>query len=327
MASNKGRILFLLQYLQENTDENHAVSSTELVELYEKSGFSGNRKTVKDDVQELIAAGYDIYEEIGNGTSTTYSYVGRMFDIPEIKMLIDAVSSARFISSTSSQELIEKLTRLASRHAKDSLTARVYPSDRVMAASQKLYYVIDVILQAIDQKKKIRFQYLDYNLQKEPVLHNGGEYYEFSPYCCAWNGDRYYLLGRLEKRPDRINPFRIDLMCMPEILDEDAVLPPEDFNPAEYAAKVFRMFNGTNKTVTLEADGKLMKKFIDRFGENFHSWPVSETAFRAEVEVAVSPTFYAWLSEYSGQIKIVAPDAVRSGYIEHLHMLLSSAQE
>ncbi|MCD7750503.1 MAG: WYL domain-containing protein [Lachnospiraceae bacterium] len=327
MASNKGRILFLLQYLQKNTDEYHAVSSTELVELYAANDFNGNRKTVKDDIQELIGAGYDIYEEIGSGTSTTYSYVGRLFDLPEVKMLIDAVSSARFISAASSKELIDKLTQLASRHAKDSLTAMVYPSDRVITASQRLYYVIDIIQQAILAKKKIRFQYLDYNVRKELILHNDGEYYDFSPYCCAWNGDRYYLLGRLDKRPDGINPFRIDLMCTPEILDEDAFPPPEDFNPAEYAAKVFRMFNGKNEKVTLEADNRLMKKFIDRFGEEFPSWPVSDTAFRAEVEVAVSPTFYAWISEYSGQIRIVAPDDAKAGYIEHLKKLLSSEQE
>ncbi|MCD8129660.1 MAG: WYL domain-containing protein [Lachnospiraceae bacterium] len=327
MASNKGRILFLLQYLQENTDEYHAVSSTELVELYAANGFNGNRKTVRDDIQELIAAGYDIYEEIGSGVSTTYSYVGRIFDLPEIKMLIDAVSSARFISSTSSKELIDKLAKLASRHTKEKLTAMVYPSDRVMTANQRLYYVIDIIQQAIHAKKKIRFQYLDYNIQKELILHNDGEYYDFSPYCCAWNGDRYYLLGRLDKRPDGINPFRIDLMCTPEILKEDAVPPPEDFNPAEYAAKVFRMFNGTDEKVTLEAENRLMKKFIDRFGEDFRSWKVSDTSFRAEVEVAVSPTFYAWVSEYSGQIRIVAPDSVRSAYIEHLEKLLSSAKK
>lgn len=327
MASNKGRILFLLQYLWENTDELHAVSSKELVELYAENGFNGNRKTVKDDIQELINAGYDIYEEIGSGTSTTYSYVGRVFDLPEIKMLIDAVSSARFISSANSRELIDKLSRLASKNVKESLTARVYPSDRVATANQRLYYVIDIILRAIDAKKKIRFQYLDYNLQKELILHNNGEYYEFSPYCCAWNGDRYYLLGRLDKRPDGINPFHIDLMCMPEILEEDAVAPPEDFNPAEYAAKVFQMFNGTYEKVTLEAENRLMKKFIDRFGEDFPSWQVSDTSFRAEVEVAVSPTFFAWVSEYSGQIRIVAPETVRQEYIEHLKNLLASAEE
>lgn len=329
MASNKGRVLFLLRYLREYTDEEHPVTTNDLVELYAKEGYSGNRKTVKDDIDELNKQGFDVAESkgCGNGNVTSYCYVGRDFDIPEIQMLLNAVASARFISESRSNDLIRKLTGLASANYRDALSANIYVPERIKTANNQLFLILDVISQAVSQKKKIRFQYYDYNLKKEKVLHNNGEYYTYSPYCCTWDGDRYYVLGRVDKRPDVINPFRVDLMCLPELLDEDALPVPDDFHPAEYSEHVFKMFGGNEETVSLIADNSFMKKFIDRFGEDFPVKSVSPTEFCADVHVEVSKTFFAWVDQYEGKVRIAAPERIRKDYIEHLEKLMEGTKQ
>ncbi len=133
------------------------------------------------------------------------------------------------------------------------------------------------------------------------------------------------MLGQLDKRPGLINPFRIDLMCMPEILDED-ILPPDGFDLSEIPVKVFKMYSGEERTVTLEADKSLMKKMIDRFGTSFHSWEQTEHTFRAEVEVSVSPVFFAWIMQYDGRITVVEPDDVRDQYLSQLKRLMAYAE-
>lgn len=325
MASNKGRILFLLQYLQENTDDTHSVNMNELLSAYKTSGYSATRKTIADDIDELINAGYDITVNNEQHNIYTYSYLGHPFELPELQMLIEAVSSVSFINAETRDVLVGKLSNLTSRHYKDSLLALSQGSKPRGSAGNQLFYVIEAVHEAIGRKKKIRFQYYDYNLDKEKILHNDGEYYTFSPYCCDWSEGRYYMLGQLDKRPGVINPFRIDLMCMPEILEDD-ILPPDGFDLSEIPIKVFKMYNGEDKTVTLEADSSLMKKMIDRFGTGFRSWKQTEDTFRAEVDVSVSPVFFAWIMQYDGRITIVEPADVRQQYVSQLKRLTAYAE-
>lgn len=195
-------------------------------------------------------------------------------------------------------------------------------SNHTETPNRNMYATIQIVSSAIAQKKKIRYQYYDYNLRLERILHNDGEVYFYSPYGFAWNEDLYYLLGRVDKRPDIINPIRVDLMCHVEILDEEARPAPPDFSAKKYSDKVFKMFGGEETEVTLEADKSLVRKFIDRFGNNFAITGVTKDTFHATVQVSVSPTFFGWIFQYNGLIRILRPREVLDRYMDMLIRLL-----
>ena len=188
--ATKSRILFLLRFLFENTDDEHALCTNDLIEALGKNGFSANRKTVRDDVDMLCNAGYEILID-KDGKSNSYHFGTRTFELPELKMLVDAVSSSRFISAEKSEALIKKLTSLTSRYEAEDLTAKIFTADRIKADNGKIFLTTDVVSRAIEQEKKVSFQYYDYLPSKEKVLRNNGEVYIISPYALIWSDDRY----------------------------------------------------------------------------------------------------------------------------------------
>lgn len=317
-TSNKGRILFLLNYLMNNTDEENELTTSQLCEIYQEHGFGGYRKTVKSDAQALQDAGFNVEIHSDKGQADTYCYIEKNdFDAAEIKMLLDAVAAARFLSDEKCAQLTEKLLGLTCSARSDIMLQEGRPS-RIHKKGNLLFQVVDIIEQAIKYKLKVRFQYYDYDLNVNKILHNDGEVYSFSPYSFKWEQDRYYILGIVDKRPGKINPFRVDLICNVELTDEEIVPPPADYVPAEYSNKVFKMYGGNTADVVMEADGKLIKKFVDRFGDGFHSEALPDNRFRATVTVETSPTFYSWIFQYNGKINIVSPEPVRDEYLAML---------
>ena len=195
---NKGRILRLLQYLYLNTDEEHAATTQDLIDALAETGFKANRKTVKDDIDVMNNMGYDIVINVSSGNS--FFLGDRTFELPELKLLIDAVSSSRFISAEKSQQLIDKITTLASVNQRDQLIQRIYTKDRIKPTGSKIYYVVDQLSVAIQEGKQIQFKYTEYNADKQKVYRNDGEVYINSPYGLFWSDDFYYLIGYSEKR-------------------------------------------------------------------------------------------------------------------------------
>lgn len=311
-TATKSRILFLLRYLYENTDDEHAVSTNELVAILSENGFSANRKTVKDDVNMLCSAGYEVLVD-KDGKSNFYHYGSRTFELPELKMLVDAVSSSRFINAEKSDVLIGKLASLASRYEAEELTAKIFTADRIKADNGKIFLITDVVSKAIEQGKKISFQYYDYLPTKEKVLRHNGEVYTISPYALIWNDDRYYMVGFSDKR-QALTPFRVDRMTVPVIMAETAV-PNMEFNPADFTNKVIRMYSGTEQNVTLQCENSTMRSVIDKFGEEIPVEIVDGEHFQAEVLVQTSKTFYSWVFTFGGEIEIIGPESVREEYL------------
>ena len=319
--NNRSRLLLLLHHLQQNTDDDHVSSVADLIAMLEDHDINGNRNTIRDDVKALNDAGYEILANVGPSNSKLYHYGTRPFDLAELKLLIDAVSSSQFISVKKSQELIEKICKLTSRYEAEKLTARIYTTERIKSDNPQILYIVDAVTDAIETGKKIRFQYQEYNADKELVLRNDGEWYVNSPYALVWNEDRYYLLGYSDKR-EKVVSFRIDRMCVPQMMDEAIVSMPEGFNVADYANKSFRMYDGEEQMVTLECPNYLMKKITDKFGEDFEVNKVSEDHFQATVSANVSKTFFGWVCTYAGEIKIVGPEEVTKAYRKHLRKAL-----
>ena len=214
--NKKGRLLALQQYLYRFTDENHPVTTQKLIDEMEEMGYSANRKTIKDDIDTLIKFDTDIVTNVSRGNS--FFMGSRHFEIPELKIFVDAVSSSRFISTGKSEKLIEKLTSLVSDYQKELLTPRMFTADRIKTDNPQLYYVIDKLIEAVQSGKKVRFQYQDYDSEKQKILRNNVEIYINSPYGCLWNDDNYYLIGysnKKQKMPDTSNGNDTDFFFVP----------------------------------------------------------------------------------------------------------------
>lgn len=322
--ATKSRILFLLRYLFVNTDDEHCISTNDLITVLAENGFSANRKTVRDDVDMLCNAGYEILID-RDGKSNSYHFGTRTFELPELKMLVDAVSSSRFISAEKSEALIKKLTSLTSSYEAEDLTAKIFTADRIKADNGKIFLTTDVVSRAIEQEKKVSFQYYDYLPSKEKVLRNNGEVYIISPYALIWSDDRYYLVGFSDKRQE-LTPFRVDRMTVPQITEEPAV-KNTSFNPADFTNKVVQMYpSGVEQTVTLRCKNENMRSVIDKFGEEIKVEVIDTQHFTAKVQVQPSQTFYGWIFTFRGDIEIIEPQEVREEFLSIARKVLGEKE-
>lgn len=308
---NKQRPFRMLKFLYENTDENHPVSTPELVKIFQAEDAHATRKTVKDDIDVLVGEGFDIVTI--RSTQNSFFLANRKFELPEIKLLIDAVSSAKFINIEKSEIIIKKLTEMVSKPQAEKVRRHLYTADHVKADNYQIYYIVDAITDAINCGKKLEFQYFEYNADKEKVLRHEGNPYHVSPYALVWDEDYYYMIGYSDRRGRIIN-YRVDRMCNTIMMEEKAVPVPEDFHAQEYVQRQFRMFAGEEVEVTLECRNDMMKYIVDQFGEDVETWKNSEETFCAKVNVADSPTFYGWVFPFEGKIRIVEPEVIRKKY-------------
>ena len=299
-------LLLLRQYLHQHTDEQHPVSVTDILAFWQQHGIQAGRKSVYTDIELLQNVGMDI---VCVKSSQNKYFVGqRLFELPELKLLVDAVESSRFITEKKSTALIKKLGHLTSTAQAEQLNRRIYMGGTPKPENESIYYNVDTIHNAVQKKQQITFQYFEYTPKKEKILKHDGYKYRFSPYAMIWNRDCYYAVGWSEKH-GKIAQFRVDRMTAVEPLEQTAVQTP-DFDPAEYVRKVFGMYPDNLCTVELLCDNEIMRSVIDRFGENVQTETVDEQHFRATVKVAPSPPFFSWVFTFSGKIRIVSPAAV-----------------
>lgn len=308
---NKERPFRILKYLYENTDEDHRVSTAELVRIFVAEDAHANRKTVKDDIDVLLGEGFDIVTVRSRNHS--FFLRNRKFEVPEIKLLIDAVSSSGFINAEKSAKLIGKLTTMMSRHQAKKNRCHLYTPNRIKTDDHQIYCIVDAISDAINEGKKIRYRRFGYNGKKEKYLCSDGELYSVSPYALIWDDNHYYMCGYSDDK-QMIVHLRVDRMCIVGVTDEDAVPLPEGFSIDEYVQHRFRMFAGDEVEVTLECRNDMMDDIIDRFGEEVETWSVSEETFYAKVSVTDSPNFYGWVFPFEGKIRIIGPEEIRDKY-------------
>lgn len=309
----KPRILYLQKILLERTDEEHPLSTTQLIGiLNDEYGISAHRTTITKDIAALVEYGLDIITI--HSTQSKYFIASRRFELPELKLLIDAVESSKFITKKKSDALIKKIHTLTSPGQVSKLKRNNYVADRIKPDNEQIYYIVDTINNAINEGKQISFQCYDYTGLKKKALKNKGEVYTLSPYNLLWNGDYYYLVGYSEKK-GKIVTFRVDrIAAIPKILEKESAPQPEDFNIADFTKEVFFMYDGDNVTVDLRCDNSLMKTMIDRFGEDVTTLAYDMTSFRLITEVSASPTFFGWVFGFGGKVQILAPVEVKEQY-------------
>lgn len=320
----KLRILYLYQYLVQHTDAEHTLSTAELMKiLKEEYSLKVSRNTISDDLGVLHDCGLHI--EHYESTQNKYYYDGYIYELPELKILVDAISSSKFITQRKSDELITKLLMLTNSQNVAKLRRHIYVAGRVKSDNENGYYIVDAINEAIDNKRKISFRYTDFNVFKQRYISNDGKPYTVSPYTLIWDGDCYYMRGFCDERQEMRN-FRLDRIAeQPKILNQIAVMPPEDYNPADYSKHVFQMYDTDEPiSVQLHCHVSVMKYLIDNFGGDFKVEPIDDEHFNATVSACTSTTFYRWIFGFNGKIQIIGPQPVIESYKEMLSSALNA---
>ncbi len=313
------KILYLYKILTECTDENHAITMPEIISKLEAYNISAARKALYDDIEALKLYGLDIVDT--KGRKADYRVVSREFEIPELKLLADAVSSSKFLTEKKSMQLLEKLSTLCSTHQAKYLKRPVYVSGKAKAMNDRIYINVDVVHRAIRERKQISFDYFSYDINKHRVYRD--ERRVCTPYHFVWDDEKYYVVGYYEKR-NSITNFRIDRMENVEIEDDPAVAPPENFNLTEYLSSSFSMFSGETTDVKLCIDNSLVNVVIDRFGKDTKMVPYDDDHFTINVKVKAEATFFGWLFQFGGKIRILSPNSV---IIKYKDMLTAASDD
>jgi predicted DNA-binding transcriptional regulator YafY len=307
--NQKLKLLYLQKILLENTDEAHPMTVSQLIDALGRYGIPAERKTIYDDLSSLALFGLDIVYT--KGKANTYHIGSKTFELPELKLLADAVASSKFITAKKSGELIQKIESLASIHEAKQLRRQVYVMGRVKTANEQIYYNVDTIHQAIARKRQISFKYFSYNVKKEKQYRHGGESYIASPYALSWDDENYYMTAYYEKYASLSN-FRVDKMEHIKILEQtSAELPDQDaFDPAEYSKKAFSMYLGQEERICLQFDNAFIDVVLDRFGKETAIHLADAHSFLIYVNAFISPIFLGWLFGFGGQVKILSPDSL-----------------
>lgn len=318
--NQKAKLLYLLDILRKQTDENHSVTTLEISEELSRQDIKCERKTVYADIECLTDYGFDIVSDKGH-----YYMASREFEIAELKLLVDAVQSSKFITVKKSQQLIRKLSSMVSKYDSNKLNRQVYVSGRVKTMNESIYYNVDKLHSAMNNNHEITFKYFEWNYKKEKNLRHNGKIYRVSPWALSWDDENYYLVS-YDAEGEMIRHFRVDKMI--EITEQKSERRGKDtfaeFDSAIYSKQTFGMFSGKPELVTLLCNKRLAGVMIDRFGNDITMLSVSDECFELTVKVTVSPPFLSWVCQFGGDVKIVSPAAVQDKLKELAERIISS---
>lgn len=317
----KLKLLYIIKFLSENTDENHPASTADIIAYLEANDIHSQRKSLYDDVEKLCDFGYDIvqvHSRLGGG----YYMAGREFELAELKLLVDAVQSSRFITMKKSRSLIRKLEQMAGKHDAGKLQRQVYVAGRIKTENESIYYNIDTIHRAIQENRQIRFQYLDWDLKKELVPRANGEK-KVSPWALIWQ-DEYYYLAAYDSRDNVMKHYRVDKMGKTEVCKEarEGVEQFAQVDLATYTNRIFGMYGGAEEVVTIQFPDRLIGVVLDRFGREADIRQMQGGMFRIRAKVMVSGQFFGWLAGIGRDAVIVSPESVGRQYRKWLEDIL-----
>ena len=309
-TNQKFKLYRLAQIMMEKTDEEHFITMPEILKELEAYEITADRKSIYNDLKDLEQLGIEVEgEAVGNRYH--YHVVSRAFELPELKLLVDAIQSSKFITERKSNALIKKLEKLVSKHDALKLQRQVYVSGRIKTMNESIYYNVDSIHNAITENKKIKFQYFQWNVKKEMELRHGGAFYHISPWGLSWDHENYYLVG-YDSVEEKIKYYRVDKMLRVQMTEEEREGKEyfKKLDMSEYARKSFSMFGGDEQQVKLLVKNELAGVIIDRFGKDLMMIQVDAEHFSVNVNVQVSNHFLGWIMSLGEGIKIVGPDEV-----------------
>lgn len=319
----KQKLLYIIQLLMEKTDDAHTVTTQEIIDYLAAQGIMAERKSIYDDINTLIDFGMDIVKV--KQRPAGYQLVSRQFELAELKLLVDAVQSSKFITGKKSRELIGKLETLCSKREASQLHRQVVVTNRAKAVNENIYYNVDQIYSAIAENMKIQFLYFDWNVKKEMAPRHDGKNYTVSPWLLTWDDDNYYLIA-YDDESNMIKHYRVDKMLKISSFGQSRQGKEvfDNFDIAAYSRKTFGMFAGEEETVILLCDKKMAGVFIDRFGNDVSMRKFDEEHILVRVNVAVSRQFFGWLTGLGNTVKIQSPEKTVKEYTEYLQNILAN---
>lgn len=319
--NQKLKLLYLWEYLTQQTSEEHPVSIKQIIAYLESQDIAAERKAIYDDLELLRYWGLDIIQ-VGESRSTAYYVGSRDFELPELKLMVDSVQSSKFITEKKTIALIKKIEQLTNAFDAQLLSRQVFVANRIKTMNESIFYNVDAIHSAIAANKKLQFHYFEYTVTKERRLRHDGAFYQISPFALTWDDENYYMVG-YDSEMERIRHFRVDKMIDISSLDEerDGQDAYAKMDLALYARKTFGMFVGEDKKVTLRFENSLVGPVIDRFGKEIMIIPDGDEHFKFSADVAVSPQFFAWICGFGTQAEIVGPAEVVSEYAKHIRSI------
>ena len=318
-AYQKLKPLYIMNYLLQNSDEDHLVSMSQLIEHLAAHGIPSERKSVYDDIEALRVFGLDIVQG-GSGKYAGYYIANRSFELPELKLLVDSVQSSKFITHKKTATLIKKIETLASIHEAQLLNRQVYVKNRIKTMNESIYYNIDSIQSGISQNKKIQFKYFEYTVQKTRHYRKDGAFYVVSPFAMTWDDENYYLVA-FDSQAGIIKHYRVDKMTEISSTEEDrdGLDAYQALDMAVYARKVFGMFSGEEESVQLRFENHLVGAVLDRLGQDVFIIADGDDHFTVRADVVVSPQFFAWVTGFGAAAQIIGPDDVVEKMRQHIN--------
>lgn len=308
--NQKQKLLILAQIFARETDDRHGLTLQEIAERLENAGVNAERKTLYRDLDELQRFGYDIIAQ-QDGRLVRYHMGARDFELAELKLLVDAVQSAKFISEKKSRELIGKLEGQVSRYEAGQLHRQVLLTGRVKTDNERIYYTVDLLHQAIGENVQIRFHYFQWTRARKKALRRDGGWYVVSPWALLWDDENYYLAA-YDAEAQKLKHYRVDKM-----LDLELLVAPRQGeecwrarNQADYSRSVFGMHGGESVTVTLECRNEMAGVLIDRFGQDLILSPLGDDRFTAQVDAVPSPHFLGWIIALGDGVRVTGPESV-----------------
>ena len=309
-TNQKLKLYRLAQIMLEQTDDEHYITMAEIMEALRRYDITADRKSLYNDLRDLSSFGIEVEgESVGNRYH--YHVVSRPFELPELKLLVDAIQSSKFITEKKTNILIKKLEKLVSKYDAQKLQRQVYVSGRIKTMNESIYYSVNTIHAAISENRKIKIQYYQWNAKKEMELRHNGKWYHISPWGLLWDDENYYMIG-FDSEAQKIKHYRVDKMLKIN-LSEDPRDGKEAFsklNMADYTKKSFGMYGGKEEKVKLLIHNDLVGVIIDRFGRDIMLFPADADHVTANVDVRVSRQFLAWVFSLGPNVKILGPEDV-----------------
>ena len=320
-SNQKLKLYYLAKIMVSLTDDEHRLTMSRIRAHLEEYGVTADRKSLYDDMEALRVLGIDVIGE-KEGRDFYYHVGGKHFEIAELKLLVDAIQSSKFITEKKSNELIKKLTGLASDYEASQLAREVVVRGRIKTMNESIYYIVDDIHNAIKDNRRIKFEYLRWNLNKE-MEPRKDEAYEVSPWALTWDDENYYMIA-YDAASDMIKHYRVDKMSSIEITENMRQGRElfERFDLAAYSKMNFGMFGGQETAVTLEFRNDMVGVLLDRFGKDITISPSGREGWsRTRVKVALSDQFLGWIFSLGVSVKIISPKEVAATFRDEIQAL------
>lgn len=316
--ATKIKLVKILEILRHESDETKPMPTNALIKRLSDYGLSCTRQTIYADIKVLNSFGYEILCNKAN--SNEYYVSDRSFNMPEIRILLDAVQAASFITPKKTEELVDKIAALGGPNRAEILKNNIMRYNTTKHTNEDIYYVVNEIEQAIIQGKKVSFYYFDYNEQKEKVYRKNKKRYVENPYATVFSDDNYYLVAYSDKYKHAVH-YRIDRMDNVRLSDKDITV--HDIDLKKHKKELFGMYSGDEVRVRIEADKSLLDVIFDRFGEDVALVPSEDGKVIVKADVQLSPRFIAWVCSFGDKMKVLSPKRVVEEVVDNLRTLMS----